>query len=76
MIVIEQALSNVLRLSRERFRTAVNVLGDAFGAAIVADLSKADLAKIPLASIETDSNSNLPIASSAEIGRASCRERV
>jgi Na+/H+-dicarboxylate symporter len=31
----------------ERFRTAVNIMGDSFGAGLVHHLSKADLAKIP-----------------------------
>ncbi|XP_021962472.1 excitatory amino acid transporter 1 [Folsomia candida] len=36
----------------ERFRTAVNVLGDSIGAGIVAHMSKADLAKIDAAAEE------------------------
>jgi len=47
----------------ERFRTAVNVLGDAFGAGIVAQMSKSELDKIPTLPLyqnefETDEDNN------------------
>jgi len=45
----------------ERFRTIVNVLGDSFGAGIVAHLSKGDLENIPLENSTTDS-SNLSLS--------------
>jgi len=32
---------------RERFRTAVNIMGDSYGAGIVNHLSKSELAKMP-----------------------------
>jgi len=38
--------SKYLTFYRERFRTAVNVMGDSFGAGIVDHMSKGDLAKI------------------------------
>lgn len=38
---------------RDRFRTTVNVLGDAYGAGIVAKLSKDEIAKLkPLSELE------------------------
>lgn len=43
---------NIVDWLLERFRTAVNVLGDSIGAGIVAHMSKADLAKIDAAAEE------------------------
>lgn len=37
---------------RDRFRTAVNVLGDAYGAGIVEHLSRNDIVKVPEVEIE------------------------
>lgn len=40
----------LFRFFRDRFRTVVNVLGDSFGAAIVAHYSQKELATIPSSS--------------------------
>lgn len=41
----------------DRFRTAINVLGDAYGAGIVAHLSRADLARMDMAAKQTEDDS-------------------
>ena len=51
----------------DRVRTAVNVLGDAFGAAIVAHLSKAELEEMSGAEYEMkDIESNKPLVEEKE----------
>jgi len=48
---VKQSLVSVCYF-RDRFRTAVNVLGDSYGAGIVEHLSKADLAESDAAKLE------------------------
>ena len=58
----------------DRVRTAVNVLGDAFGAAIVAHLSKAELEMMPGVEYEKDMESNKLL--SVEVGDAEKEKEV
>ena len=52
--ILKYLFTKCFYFSSDRFRTATNVLGDSFGAAIVEHLSKKDLAEDPHKPLDDD----------------------